>query len=196
MALTSLPAKTAGDLGAVLTNRRTPAANELSATNLEKIKDRVIEIGTDLGIDTTPAGGSVKARLDAIEAWTATDIPITPTDHVAAADVQAALETISKGGANVSNANTSITATEAMHGTVRCTAGTTVTVTLPASLDVGTSIEFIQMGTGQVRCAAGGGATLRVAATFNPYTNEQYSSLVASVIDANTWLVRGDLDPV
>lgn len=195
MALTSLPAKTAGDLGAVLTNRRTPAANELSATNLEKIKDRVIEIATDVGIDTTPAGGSIKDRLDTIEAWTATDIPITPTDIVPAADVQAGLQLAALGN-NTSTAATSFTVDETMHGIRRCTAGATVTVTLPTGVTENTTVELVQMGAGQIQCVAGGGATIRVPATFNPYTNEQYSSIVVTCIDAGVWLVRGDLDPV
>lgn len=77
MSLTTLPTRGALDLGAALTDERTPIANELSAVHVESLKDRVIQIATDLGIDTTPAAGSVKDRLDDLEA--AVDDTLVPT---------------------------------------------------------------------------------------------------------------------
>jgi hypothetical protein len=71
MALTTLPTRDPADLGTEITDTRTPRANELSAAHVEAIKDRVIEIGTDIGTDSAPAGGSLKARMTAVEATAA-----------------------------------------------------------------------------------------------------------------------------
>lgn len=59
------------------------------------------------------------------------------------------------------NANTSITLSDAMNNSVvRCTASTSVTVTVPSTLAAGFSCMVIQAGTGQVTFQAGSGTTL------------------------------------
>lgn len=55
----ALPTRGALDLGAALTNVRTPAANELSAVNVERIKDWIIAIATELGLLDGSTPGSV-----------------------------------------------------------------------------------------------------------------------------------------
>jgi hypothetical protein len=57
---TSLPTRGPADLQAAITDTRAPAANELSADSIEAIKDRLIEIGTALGIDAGTTSGSVR----------------------------------------------------------------------------------------------------------------------------------------
>lgn len=75
---------------------------------------------------------------------------------------------------------------------VRCTAATTVTITVPAGLTPGVTVEFVQDGAGQVQ-VAGSGVTLRHGAIFQPFTAEQRSSVVVTVLDSDEALVRGDL---
>lgn len=59
------------------------------------------------------------------------------------------------------NANTSITLSDAMNNSVvRCTASTSVTITVPSTLAAGFSCMVIQAGTGQVTFQAGSGTTL------------------------------------
>lgn len=61
------PTKTAGDLGEPLSNTRVPKANELSAVNLEKIKDWIIAFGLELGLtDGTTVGSVWKALASAL----------------------------------------------------------------------------------------------------------------------------------
>lgn len=79
---------------------------------------------------------------------------------------------------------------------IRCTAGSTVTVTVNTGLTPGTSVQYLQEGAGQIQIAAGGGMTLRYPATFNPYSAEQWSSLVVTILDTNEALVHGDLEAV
>lgn len=76
--------------------------------------------------------------------------------------------------------------------TIRCTAATTVTITVPAGLTPGVTVEFVQDGAGQVQ-VAGSGVTLRHGAIFQPFTAEQRSSVVVTVLDTDEALVRGDL---
>lgn len=76
---------------------------------------------------------------------------------------------------------------------IRCTSGSTVTATIPTGLPTGFTCEFVQEGAGQVQ-VVGSGVTLRYPATFNPYTNEQWSSIVVTVLDSDEALVRGDLE--
>lgn len=70
MTITSIPTKTSGDLGTVLTNVRAPVVNEFSAVNLEKIKDRVIEIFTEVGLSDGSTPGSVWEAILALAAQT------------------------------------------------------------------------------------------------------------------------------
>ena len=110
------------------------------------------------------------------------------TGAVGIADARAAVETL---------AGTSDTLADADNGkVVRCTAGTTVTVTVNTGLTPGTTVEYVQEGAGQVQVAAGAGMTLRHGATWTPYTAEQYSSLVVTILDTDEALVRGDLAAV
>ena len=67
MTITSLPTRGAGDLGAALTNARAPVRNEFSAVNLEKIKDRLIEIFGEVGLSDGSTAGSLVERVDALE---------------------------------------------------------------------------------------------------------------------------------
>lgn len=75
---------------------------------------------------------------------------------------------------------------------IRCTAATTVAVSVPSGLKPGTTVEYVQEGAGQVQ-VAGVGVTLRHGSAFNPYTAEQWSSVVVTILDSDEALVRGDL---
>ncbi|MEQ9073333.1 MAG: hypothetical protein RLP09_05710 [Sandaracinaceae bacterium] len=110
------------------------------------------------------------------------------TGAVTIADARAAVETL---------AGTSDTLADADNGkVVRCTNAGTVTVTVNTGLTPGTTVEYVQEGAGQVQVAAGAGMTLRHGATWNPYTAEQWSSLVVTILDTDEALVRGDLAAV
>lgn len=61
----TLPTKTADDLGTPLTNARAPRTNELSAVNLERIKDHIIALATELGLRNGSTPNSVWAALAA-----------------------------------------------------------------------------------------------------------------------------------
>lgn len=79
---------------------------------------------------------------------------------------------------------------------IRCTSGSTVTITVPSGLTPGVTVQYLQEGAGQVQISAGGGMTLRHPATYNPYTNEQWSMLAVIILDSNEALVLGDLATV
>lgn len=55
----NIPTRGPSDLGAPLSNTRTPLTNEFSAVNLERIKDRIIELATDLGLGDGSTADSV-----------------------------------------------------------------------------------------------------------------------------------------
>ena len=59
MTITTLPTRNPADLGAALYDARTPNANELAAVNVEKIKDRVIEVATEIGLSSGATAGSI-----------------------------------------------------------------------------------------------------------------------------------------
>lgn len=80
--------------------------------------------------------------------------------------------------------------------TVQFNSGSTITVNVPSGLQPGTTVEYVQLGTGQVQAVAGGGMTLVYPASFLPNTNEQFSSLVVTILTSSTALVRGDLEAV
>lgn len=91
------------------------------------------------------------------------------------------------------DAGTSISISDADNGKViRCTAATTVTVTVPEGLTPGTTVELVQEGAGQIQVTGSG--LLRHPATFNPHTAEQWSTIVITVLDTDEALVRGDLE--
>lgn len=60
MSYTSLPTRGPSDLQAAITDVRAPTANELSADSIEAIKDRIIEIGTAVGIDAGTGASSLR----------------------------------------------------------------------------------------------------------------------------------------
>lgn len=60
MSYTTLPTRGALDLQPAITDVRAPAANELSADSIEAIKDRIIEIGTAVGIDAGTGASSLR----------------------------------------------------------------------------------------------------------------------------------------
>ncbi len=76
---------------------------------------------------------------------------------------------------------------------LRFTAGVAVAVTVPAGLQPGTTVELYQEGVGQLQLT-GSGLTLRYPPTFLPQTADRYSSLVITILDKTTALVRGDLE--
>ena len=78
---------------------------------------------------------------------------------------------------------------------VRCTNAGTVTITVPSGLLPGVTVEYLQEGAGQIQIV-GSGVTLRIPATFDPNTNEQWSTIVITILDTNEALIRGDLAPV
>lgn len=77
---------------------------------------------------------------------------------------------------------------------VVCTHASGCEVTIPAGLQPGATVEYVQGDADSaVSLVAGGGMVLRYPATFSPETNEQWSSLVVTIIDSTHALVRGDL---
>jgi hypothetical protein len=101
-------------------------------------------------------------------------------------------ELLGRAGIEI-DSGTSISMTDAKSGkTVRCTAGTAVTISAGGS--AGCTVEYLQEGAGQLEVVAPAG-TLRLPATFVAKTAEQWSSVVVTCLDSNEWLVRGDLEP-
>jgi len=92
-------------------------------------------------------------------------------------------------------AGTSYTLVLADHGkTKRFTAGTTVTLTVPANATaafaIGTCIEIIQSGAGQVQLAAAGGVTLDSANGTN--LRAQHAIATLTKIATDEWVLAGD----
>lgn len=91
---------------------------------------------------------------------------------------------------------TSITLADTDHGVpIRCTAATTVTVSVPSGLTPGVTVELIQEGDGQIQLQGTGSPalTLRYPASFAPNTNEKYSTLVVTITASDEAVVRGDM---
>lgn len=63
MTITALPSRAALDLGATLTNARAPVANELSAVNVEKIKDWIISLASEVGKTDGSTAGSLREAI-------------------------------------------------------------------------------------------------------------------------------------
>lgn len=82
------------------------------------------------------------------------------------------------------------------HVIYRCTNASTVTITVPTGLTPRVTAEYMQEGAGQVRIVAGAGMNLRVPPTFNPYTEEQWASVVVTILDTDEALIRGFLEQV
>jgi hypothetical protein len=80
--------------------------------------------------------------------------------------------------------------------TMRLTAATAVTVTLPATLPVGFNVTFMQAGNGQVQFSAGAGATLVNRSGHNRTAGQH--AMVSVVVGANAggsaavWTLSGD----
>lgn len=66
--ITTLPTRNPADLGAALYDARTPNANELAAVNVEKIKDRLIEVATEIGLSSGATAGSINEMRTAFTA--------------------------------------------------------------------------------------------------------------------------------
>lgn len=77
--------------------------------------------------------------------------------------------------------------------TVVFTAATPILVTVPF-LQVGTTVELVQGGSGQVQLVADAGVNLRYPSAFLPNSNEQWSTMVVTMISSTEALVRGDLE--
>lgn len=93
----------------------------------------------------------------------------------------------------VDNAGTSIALVAADSGkTIRCTAATAVTVTMPASDPVGFNVMVIQGGVGQITFVAGGGNTLQSYGALVK-TAGQYASASILRVAAATYNIGGAL---
>ena len=70
----------------------------------------------------------------------------------------------------------------------------TVAPNVDVALDVGTVIDFMQLGAGQVTVVQGAGVTINTASSLR--TRAQYS--VCSLVKraTNTWVLMGDLEPL
>lgn len=66
MTITALPTRAALDLGATISNVRTPVSNELSAVNVEKIKDWIIALASEVGLSDGSTAGSLREAIDAL----------------------------------------------------------------------------------------------------------------------------------
>lgn len=80
--------------------------------------------------------------------------------------------------------------------TILVNSSSTVNITLPAGLRVGTQVSFIRQGTGAVAFVAGAGTTLRSAPT-NSFTKLAFQNSVATCFlgNSNTYYLFGDLLP-
>lgn len=71
-----------------------------------------------------------------------------------------------------------------------------ITITVPNNSDqaipTGTSITFVQLSTGKVIVSGSAGVSIRTTTTNR--SRSQYSIITAIKIDANEWVVGGDLD--
>ncbi len=68
MTITTLPTRGPTDLGEALSDVRAPEENELSAVNVERIKDRIIELASSVGLDDGSTAGSIREALLSIPA--------------------------------------------------------------------------------------------------------------------------------
>ena len=68
MTIATIPTRNPSDLGAALYDARTPNANELAAVNIEKIKDRLIEVVTEVGLSNGATAGSINEMRTAFTA--------------------------------------------------------------------------------------------------------------------------------
>ena len=66
MSLVPTPARTSGDLGAALSNVRSPNVNELSAVHIESIKDHLIEHAAALNALSVPVRGFPVGTTDTL----------------------------------------------------------------------------------------------------------------------------------
>lgn len=84
------------------------------------------------------------------------------------------------------------------HTRILFNAGTTVTLPDDATVDipVGGSVEMMQLQPGQVTFTAGGTATINVPATYAAAIAERYGIVTAIKYAADTWVLKGHLDPV
>ena len=80
---------------------------------------------------------------------------------------------------------------------IRCTSGSATTITVPANattaFPTGTRIEIIQAGAGEVTIAAAGGVTINSVSSWKDAV-AQYSAMVLTKVDTNTWDLVGDIE--
>jgi hypothetical protein len=114
-------------------------------------------------------------------------IQITGTDYVA-------VRTGNTGLFDIISVTESTTLTESHVGSVISSSSTSsITVTLPADVDVGSVIAFIQNSNGSITIAAPSGAT--VYSRIGGYrTYGRYSAASAICVSDNAWVLTGDLD--
>lgn len=67
MSINDIPSKSPGDLGLPLTNTREPQDNEFNALEWEKVKDRIIEIFSEVGLSNGSTNGSINKKLGEIQ---------------------------------------------------------------------------------------------------------------------------------
>lgn len=113
MTITAIPTRAPSDLGAALTNARSPQTNELSAVNLEKIKDRVIEIFSEVGLSDGSTAGSVNERLANLEGGAGGQL-LFSLDVTDTASVISASPSTGRGPANTPTTPTGVSAIATM----------------------------------------------------------------------------------
>lgn len=95
----AIPTRGPLDLGAALTNVRTPVANELSAVHVERIKDRIIELATELGLTDGSTPGSVWEALAAAGGGALPVVLVTGPDTEALPETDALVVLTTASGA-------------------------------------------------------------------------------------------------
>jgi len=88
-------------------------------------------------------------------------------------------------------------ATADINAIVTCNNGSTITVTVPASVfAAGDTVDVIQLGAGQVQFSAGAGFTLSKPATLNANIAEQYAGATVVFTSATTGVLVGNLEVI
>lgn len=211
MALTSIPTKTEASIGQVKSDNLPEGVtldprHWTTAEQLERMKDVLIALATDVGVDDTPAAGSLKKRVDELEegvpppahatshAGDGEDAIATATTTVAGLMSAGDKSKLDAGVPSVNDANTTIDTNTYPHGaSVYTTAPSAVGVTAN-SAGAGKMLRYVQGGAGKITINAGSGVTLRHAATFNPASAELWSVVVLEWRTATEVHVSGDLE--
>lgn len=144
MTITALPSRAALDLGAALTNARAPVANELSAVNVEKIKDWIISLASEVGLSDGSTAGSLREAVASAVGFSVQTV--TYTGAVAALVSSNAIVLVDATGGEI---NLSLPAAASSAGRVYLirkiagTGGDTITLTPDGTDEIEGAVDLI-----------------------------------------------------